>query len=137
MADRIANPEFVPFLKDYPNSILIIEDAESILMKRNGSETSAVSNLLNLSDGLLSDCFNIQIICTFNTDLTSIDKALLRKGRLIAKYEFKELTVQKSNELLHSLGHDEIVKEEMSLAEIYNIHEREFDLERKRIGFNA
>ncbi|HYV91592.1 MAG TPA: AAA family ATPase [Chitinophagales bacterium] len=137
MADRIANPEFVPFLKDYPNSILIIEDAESILMKRNGSESSAVSNLLNLSDGLLSDCFNIQVICTFNTDLTAIDKALLRKGRLIAKYEFKELTIEKSKDLLQLLGHEVDVKEEMTLAEIYNFHEREFDLSRKRIGFTV
>jgi ATP-dependent 26S proteasome regulatory subunit len=135
MADRIANPEFIPFLKDFPNSILIIEDAESILTKRVGNESSAVSNLLNLSDGLLSDCFNIQVICTFNTDLTSIDKALLRKGRLIAKYEFKELTIEKSKQLLKSLGREATVKEEMTLAEIYNFHEREFESERKTIGF--
>jgi energy-coupling factor transporter ATP-binding protein EcfA2 len=135
MADRIANPEFIPFLKDFPNSILIIEDAESILTKRVGNESSAVSNLLNLSDGLLSDCFNIQVICTFNTDLTSIDKALLRKGRLIAKYEFKELTIDKSKQLLRSLGHDAEVKDEMTLAEIYNYHEQEFESGRKMIGF--
>ena len=77
------------------------------------------------------------IICTFNTDLTAIDKALLRKGRLIAKYEFKELTIEKSKQLFESLGHDVNVKEEMTLAEIYNFHEQTFDLSRKRIGFTV
>jgi hypothetical protein len=47
---------------------------------------------------------NLQIICTFNTDLTNVDEALLRKGRLIAKYEFKALAEQKSQALSNDLG---------------------------------
>ena len=35
-----------------------------------------------------------QIIATFNCDLTTIDPALLRKGRLIANYEFNKLDVK-------------------------------------------
>jgi len=55
--------------------------------------------LLNISDGLLYDCLNIQIICSFNIDIIKVDSALLRKGRLIAKYEFKELEVAKAQAL--------------------------------------
>jgi len=56
-----------------------------------------MANLLNLSDGLLSDCLHMQLISTFNTDIARLDKALLRKGRVIARYEFKPLTVEDSS----------------------------------------
>ena len=56
MVDMLATPEFVPFMMKHPNSVLIIEDAEKVVKNRsgNGNET-AVSNLLNLSDGILGD----------------------------------------------------------------------------------
>ncbi|WP_052732553.1 AAA family ATPase [Hymenobacter terrenus] len=63
LATRIADPEFINLLHDNTNSILLIEDAEELLAKRDGHGGNAVSNLLNLSDGLLSDGFHIQIIC--------------------------------------------------------------------------
>ena len=50
MAKEISAPEFLPFLMQHPNSILIIEDAENIVKDRNESVTpsQAVANLLNL-----------------------------------------------------------------------------------------
>ena len=73
----------------YPDSVLIIEDAEKVVRNRNGNgNETAVSNLLNLSDGILGDCLKTQIVATFNTERQLIDKALLRKGRLIAEYKF-------------------------------------------------
>jgi len=126
MANHITDPEFISLLKDYSNSILIIEDAENVVQQRAANSYSAVSNLLNLSDGLLADCFSIQIVCTFNCDIAAIDKALLRKGRLIAKYEFRELSIEKSQRLSASLGFDTIIKKPMTLAEIYNQQEIEF-----------
>ena len=39
--------------------------------------------------------------------LQNIDKALLRKGRLIAEYEFNELDVNKSNKLLKKINIDQ------------------------------
>ena len=91
MASAISDPELIKFFINYSNSILVIEDAENVLMKRAAHSSQAIANILNLSDGLLSDCVSTQIIATFNTDILNIDSALLRKGRLIAKYEFKEL----------------------------------------------
>ena len=43
-----------------------------------------MSDLLNISDGLLADFLHVQVICTFNHPLSMVDSALLRKGRLIA-----------------------------------------------------
>jgi ATP-dependent 26S proteasome regulatory subunit len=102
----------------------VIEDAENIMMDRKFNSDSSVSNLLNLSDGLLSDCLNVQIICTFNSDLNLIDSALMRKGRLIARYEFGKLTVDKAQTLSIKMGFDTEIREPMTLAEVANQHEK-------------
>ena len=124
MAKDISKPDFLTFLLQHPNSILIIEDAENIIRDRNEiklNTTQAVANILNLSDGLLGDAMHIQIIATFNCDLTIIDKALLRKGRLIANYEFGKLNVNKAKILSEKLGFGmEHISAPMTLAEIYN-----------------
>jgi energy-coupling factor transporter ATP-binding protein EcfA2 len=120
VAGNLMNPEFIDLLIDNPNAILIIEDAETIIMDRKYSSNSSVSNLLNISDGLLSDCLNVQIVCTFNSALNLVDSALLRKGRLIAKYEFGKLDVAKAQKLSDHLGLEQIVVKPMTLAEITN-----------------
>ncbi len=138
LALRIADPEFINLLHDNTNSTLLIEDAEELLTKRDATGSNAVSNLLNLSDGLLSDGFHIQIVCTFNADLARIDKALLRKGRLIASYAFEALAQPKAQALASSLGQTTPVAEAMTLADIYNREDATFVSEPKgpgRIGF--
>ncbi|MDY0089979.1 MAG: AAA family ATPase [Flavobacteriaceae bacterium] len=121
---------------NHPNSIFIIEDAENIIIDREQNGASPVSTLLNISDGLLSDCLNIQIICSFNTDLSRVDSALLRKGRLIAKYEFKELETQKAQKLSDKLGFQTEINKPMTLTEIYNQTEMSFQTERRKaVGF--
>ena len=51
----------------------------------------------------------------------NIDKALLRKGRLIAEHKFEKLSLEETNKLLKHLNKDIIAKEGMTLADIYNI----------------
>jgi hypothetical protein len=126
LACEIGNPGFLTFLTGNSDSILIIEDAENVIMERSGGSNGAISNLLNLCDGLLSDCLNIQVVCSFNTDISRIDKALMRKGRLIAKYEFKKLSIDKAQRLSDSLGYSSIILKEMCLSEIYNQDQKEF-----------
>lgn len=138
MTTELSNPGLIPFLTKVPNSILIVEDAENVLIKRQGQHSQAISNILNLSDGLLSDCLNIQIIATFNTNLKNIDEALMRKGRLIAKYEFGQLSSDRTKTLMKKLG----VKftknnSSLTLAEVYNMQEKEFTPNKKPIGFEV
>lgn len=120
MAAAITNPDLMNILIDNKNSILVIEDAENIVVSRDKNSKSPVSALLNIADGLLSDCLNIQVICSFNTDISKIDGALLRKGRLIAKYEFRELSAAKANALSVKLGFNKEFTQPASLADIYN-----------------
>jgi hypothetical protein len=139
MASTITNPDLISILIDNPNSILAIEDAENIVVDREKDGHSPVTALLNISDGLLSDCLNIQVICSFNTDLSKIDNALLRKGRLIANYEFKELTTEKAQLLSRKLGFKSIFDSPMTLTAIYNQDEKDFQQRKSRtpIGFKA
>ena len=136
VAGNLMNPEFIDLLIDNQNSILIIEDAENIMMDRKYNSDSSVSNLLNLSDGLLSDCLSVQVICTFNSSLDLIDSALMRKGRLIAKYEFGKLGVEKAQHLSKQLGFETVIKQPMTIAEIANQHEKAQQIEKMEvIGF--
>lgn len=120
VAGDITSPDFIQLLVNNPNSVLIIEDAENVIMDRKVSNNAGVSNLLNVSDGLLADFLNVQIICTFNNSLTLVDSALLRKGRLIAKYEFGKLGIEKAQRLSDHLGFDTNVTKPMTIAEITN-----------------
>ena len=139
MAGAITNPNLISILIANPNSIFVIEDAENIIVDREKEGHSPVSALLNISDGLLSDCLNIQIICSFNTDITKVDSALMRKGRLIAKYEFKELEPEKANSLSVKLGFGATFSKPASLTAIYNQDEFDFQQVKRMntIGFKA
>jgi SpoVK/Ycf46/Vps4 family AAA+-type ATPase len=138
MAEMLSEPSIIPFLMDQRNTVLIIEDAERVISDREGNGSPAgVSNILNLTDGILGDCLNIQIIATFNMKRERIDKALLRKGRLIAEHKFEKLNVDETNKLLTHLGKDTQVDEGMVLCDIYNIDTELYKVENKgKIGFN-
>jgi hypothetical protein len=139
MASALTNPELLKLLIFNTNSVLVIEDAENIISDREHNGHSPASVLLNISDGLLSDCLKIQIICSFNTDLSKIDKAFLRKGRLIARYEFKELTVEKASNLSSKLGFSSAIHSPMTLSAVYHQEEMDFNYASPRaaIGFRA
>jgi hypothetical protein len=139
MAGGITDPNLMSVLIDNPNSIFIIEDAENIVVDREKDGRSPVAALLNISDGLLSDCLNIQVICSFNTDISKVDNALIRKGRLIARYEFKELETTKAQLLSNKLCFHTKVYKPMTLTEIYNQSESAFEQPKQKstIGFMA
>lgn len=137
IAAHMAEPEFIAFMMENKDSIFILEDCEQVLMSREENRFGgAISNILNMSDGLMSDIFNIKFICTFNTDINNIDEALLRPGRCFVNYEFKPLEAEKASKLLESLGHKIDKPRDMTLAEIYNYKEEEVTkVTPRKIGF--
>ena len=144
LVNMLSQPNFSSFLMTLQDHIIILEDCEEAIKDRkvNGSP-AAVSLLLNLTDGLLSDGLGLKFICTFNDDVKNIDSALLRKGRLISKYEFKPLNTKKANILLEELygekfdnGEYEIsptTDKPLSLADIYHFYEASYEKERRKI----
>ncbi len=134
LTGSISSPEFISFVKEkLTNSVLVIEDAEQVLITRDDIEShkAAVSNILNMTDGILADALNLLIIGTFNTDMENIDEALLRKGRLKLQYKFDNLTTEKTNYLTNKL-YGKTVDKAMTLADIYNL-EYELIVPKKRV----
>jgi hypothetical protein len=138
MVQMLSSPEFLSFMISQKNSILVIEDAENCI-KNNGDRDIAVTNLLNLADGMMSDALNIKIIATFNTEIRNIDQALLREGRMILKHEFKALPAEQATALSKKLGINKVYETERTLAQVYN-EEKEFKEEtvsKKPVGFKS
>lgn len=121
MVDHVASPEFIGFLMENRNSVLIIEDAEDLLQNRDVSASTGISNLLNMTDGLLSDCLNFTIIATFNSKTTGLDKALLRPGRLFVHKEFGPLSAEQATKVMRHVKPDfeGEAKAPMVLSDIY------------------
>ncbi len=128
MVDRLVDPYFITFLaKELANQslkgnfcVLLIEDAEPLLASRQGEgRVMGISNLLNMTDGILNDMLKLQIICTFNVKVKELDKALLRPGRLIARKEFKAMTALDANRLAQQLGVKHHFNKPVTLSEVY------------------
>jgi hypothetical protein len=150
MVESMVDPTMMTFLsntvmekaEEGKSCVLLLEDAEPLLASRGmESRTSGITNLLNVTDGLLNDMLSIQVIATFNTELDNIDKALLRPERLIARKEFKKLKREDAQILADKLGIEKKIEGECSLAEIYSqsnhneILVHEYNISEKKIGF--
>ena len=149
MIEYLISPEMINFISelivdkalDGKSCVILLEDAEPLIESRSVSgRSNGITNLLNMTDGLLNDVLNLQVIATFNTEISNIDDALLREERLIARKEFKKLTLDDTNKLLKFLKLDSEEKG-MTLAEIYSIQKEngilihEYSSERRKIGF--
>jgi len=139
MVSALSSPEFMPFMTNYSDSILVLEDCEDLLRPRtNNNRNEALVNLLNLGDGLLSDAMSIKLICTFNADLKNIEPAILRKGRLAARYEFDALTIPKAKILAEKIGVELPINTPLTLAELFNANKQNFgEIEGKSVGFGV
>jgi hypothetical protein len=136
MFSLINSSEFMSFITQTRNSVYILEDCESLLSSREIGNNGLLSSLLNISDGLLGDSLHLKFICTFNTEIGNIDPALLRKGRLKMKYEFKDLDAKKVKKLFKELGLDESKAKSMPLCDVYNFEEDNgVKQEKTKIGF--
>lgn len=132
--------KLMSYFLDNQDTIFILEDCEKALMTREHYNNPVMPVLLNLTDGIISDVLGIKLICTFNTSLENIDKALKRKGRLSMKYEFKKLAKEKCQVIVDTSDNIKekfTVTQDMTLAELYNVDE-ENDYSKKntkKIGF--
>jgi hypothetical protein len=91
-----------------------------------------------LTDGILSDVVGIQVICTFNTNIQKIDKALLRSGRLIDEYKFDYLQEDKVKALCEENDIEIDSYKNKTVADIFNFENKSHkSVQRTSIGFRA
>jgi hypothetical protein len=124
---NLTEPAMIEFISSWimdeeRDCILLIEDAEPLLESRdNSGRSTGISNLLNMTDGLLNDILGLTVIATFNTQISKIDSALLRPKRLLARKEFKKLPKEMFVTLAETLKMDlPEITYPASLAEFYS-----------------
>jgi SpoVK/Ycf46/Vps4 family AAA+-type ATPase len=142
---RVGNSALIDFFHEERDDnpgfhfVVIMEDAEAVLLPRRGGKDFSVSGLLNLSDGLLGEGLNLHILCTVNCELSELDPAVVRPGRLRSSREFRLLSYEEAVDLANYLKIPAPEqKREYSLAEIYQAEQQvRTGLEPKSIGFAA
>ena len=120
---KVGSPQFLQFMiSECRDAVLVIEDADQLLMKRDRGDTDiGISALLNLGDGLLADVLCAPVICTFNMDEKMIDPAALRSSRLVLKHEFAPLSPSDVKKILDDAGveYTGLIGTGVSVSDVY------------------
>jgi SpoVK/Ycf46/Vps4 family AAA+-type ATPase len=83
--------------------VLVIEDADSCLSSRASDNISAISSILNLSDGIIGNLLDLRIVST-NAEVENIDSAIMRRGRLSARVEVGMLDSEAAQAVYERIG---------------------------------
>jgi hypothetical protein len=124
--ELLTSPRFVSFWVNQTKrlgnkrKIAIIEDAEELLLPREGGTRDKVSSLLNIADGFLGDYLKLHVLATTNVPIHRLDPAIIRPGRLTGSREFRRLTRSEAKRIAEAKGFKLVQdQEDYSLAEIY------------------
>jgi hypothetical protein len=130
MSGELTAPEIIPLLirereRDVP-MVLIMEDADSTLVTRASDNLSKLSDMLNMTDGLLGDLADIRIIATTNAKKPEIDPAVMRPGRLAHHLSFKKLPPEQAQRVYTGLIKEDQrnaigFTKDLTLAEVYRM----------------
>ena len=82
----------------------MIEDAEQLITGDGHDRNPQIATLLNLSDGLLGEYLQLQIMLTVNCSIDDIDLALKRRGRLMDHRRFEPLCTGEAIQLAANQG---------------------------------
>ena len=126
---------FIDFLSDNNIDLLIIEDADVMLEKREISGNHIVSKLLNVSDGLIKVVSKKMIFTTNLENVNRIDEAITREGRCYGVIEFRPLTFEEAK-IAAEVAKVRIPTDdrEYTLAELFSTKNR-IKKQPSRVGF--
>jgi len=112
--------------------MVILEDLGDMATKDAVTfHINQMSNLLNLTDGLLSMLSEAVFVLTFNYGVGEISEALTRPGRCLGHIEIGELSRAQAEE---RTGVRPLKQASYSLAEVYEILATKKDILDKRVG---
>lgn len=125
LTNKITDPAMVDVFMDKAGEkpyVLIIEDADTILIPRESDNIAEVSTLLNLTDGIIGQSLDIRVVLTTNTGHKfKPDPALTRPGRLCREIEFPWLVREQALKIAEKLGKSlPTERGSFSIAEIYS-----------------
>jgi hypothetical protein len=119
--------------------VVVLEDAERILLGRQSDNRDAVAAVLNIADGLLGRMLKLHLLCSVNAQLDDLDPAIQRPGRLLNYRRFTPVPRERAIALANLRGsgfvpHPEV--EEFTLAEILRPSPTPRKTNRRSIGFS-
>lgn len=117
------------YFYDSPEKYLVIEDADTFLQKREDGNSN-MKQLLNITDGLTANPEKKVIFSTNLSNLSKVDKALLRPGRCHKVLEFNPL---KGDDLLKAAADVGILDKidqtkSYTIAELFGVLNTENDI---------
>ena len=151
LTSGLADPGLISAFINHKNNnknqriVLILEDADSVIVTRMSDNMSHISSLLNITDGILGNLLNIRIIASTNA-IDELDEALERNGRMCSRIHVTKLDKKQATDVFKRItAGKEIAVPDFSkgatLADIYK--KANFEnvdsgvLEKVKIGFNA
>lgn len=150
LVDQLDGPRILPILLNLKTTkpiVLVIEDGDQVLVPRKANNMSAISSLLNLSDGILGNLINIRMLISSNSEHKDMDPAILRPGRLFKRLSLGLLPYDKANSIYQRIKQTADILESkddyISLAEVYamasgsNLVKIPQKTERRAIGFHT
>lgn len=136
MVSSLGGPELLPLLignRHHTSGpiILVLEDADKVLVTRGSENINSIQSLLNLGDGILGSMLDLRIIATTNAKKLEMEAAIMRPGRLSKSIKVGALDAAKSQLIFNKLvtgianvadnlfpiGEDKF----FTLAEIYSV----------------
>lgn len=100
----------------------ILEDCDDALAPRQQGDTSVMSSILNLGDGITGALLDIRLVATTNRERQEFDAAILRPGRLSTSTEVGALPPEQVSEVYKRLtGKDKSFNKEHTIAEVYQM----------------
>ncbi|KKN60288.1 hypothetical protein LCGC14_0533380 [marine sediment metagenome] len=87
--------------------LLIIEDGDMAIIKRDAGNMDTITSLLNFGDGMLGGLMDLRMVITTNAKKIEIDEAIKRPGRLSGTISVDTLSNKHANKVLSRiLGRD-------------------------------
>lgn len=144
MSQALGSPGTVDFWSrqnsraDGRRNVVIIEDAESLLERRDALNRSRLEEFLNVSDGLMSEFLRLQVVATINCPVERLDPAITRAGRLVSYRSFSRMDRARAQALATAKGLHLPEQENYSMAEIYAGKPVDLaEFQPKKLGFAA
>lgn len=99
----------------------IIEDGDQCLVPRGPENLSAISSMLNYTDGIFGSMLNIRMIVSTNAAKMEFDPALVRSGRLCRHIFVDALSPEKASSVYKRLseGKEKKYTEKTTLSDVY------------------
>ena len=116
----IEDPGFISYISQFDNIVFVIEDSESLICSSSPIKSDSIYTLLSLTDGLLNDVMNVQMICTISSNIKNIDSAFMRSGRVSFVHNFTKLNKDDCNILSENIGSLRRFDKDTLLCDVYD-----------------